>query len=45
LAPEEYIDQLSSLWQSAKASSYADVKAQIEEATGKKMEDLFQCID
>jgi len=42
LAPEEYVDQLSSLWQSAKASSFEDVKAQIEEATGKKMEDLFQ---
>ncbi len=43
LAPEEYVDQLSNLWQDAKPSPYENVKLQIEDTLGQKMDDIFSC--
>jgi predicted unusual protein kinase regulating ubiquinone biosynthesis (AarF/ABC1/UbiB family) len=43
LAPEEYVEQMSNLYQKAKESPFEDVKQQIESNTGKKIEDLFSC--
>jgi len=41
LIPQEYIDKMSGFYQKARESSFEDVKLQIEEASGKKLEDLF----
>jgi aarF domain-containing kinase len=41
LAPEEYVAELSNLYQNAKTSSQEDVRAQVEESLGAKLEDVF----
>jgi predicted unusual protein kinase regulating ubiquinone biosynthesis (AarF/ABC1/UbiB family) len=41
LAPEEYVHELSNLYQNAKTTSQEDVKIQVEESLGAKIEDVF----
>lgn len=41
MIPQEYINKMSIFYQKAKESSFEDVKLQIEETSGMKLEDLF----
>jgi len=41
LIPQQYITKMQRFFQKAKESPFEDVRAQIEEASGKKLEDMF----
>jgi len=45
LIPVQYISKMQTFFQKAKESSYEDVKAQIEESSGRKLEDMFMEFD
>jgi len=41
MIPVEYINKMSIFYQKARESTFEDVKQQIEETSGQKLEDMF----